>query len=380
MRSSPRRATTGRPPTRSSPAISSIAAMPDRRTGAPFANWCSGRSARSAERPESGRAAVLGLAEDEPELLELFGAASRAGAAVPRRRSSGACRIRARMAARGAVAARRRSRVAGAARAGAARPSGQRRPRLARRCSGQIRPARADAAQPLGHSPAARQPRRRSSGLRGGPRRGPGRGQPADRARLRACRRRARFSIFAPAPAARRLPWPPRRHDATILATDSNRARLSKLGAARRARRSDDRNPAAQSAAGTRGACRLARIRRPRPGRRALLGKRHVAAQSRRALAPDAGAARPRSSRSSSGLLDIAAELVRPGGRLVYAVCSLLSREGAGQIDRFLERHSSWISEESPIAGGRADGAGRLLTPGHDRTDGFFVARLRRPC
>ena len=79
-------------------------------------------------------------------------------------------------------------------------------------------------------------------------------------------------------------------------------------------------------------------------------------------------------------LLDVAAELVKPGGRLVYAVCSLLSREGAGQIDRFLQRHSSWISEETPIAGGRLDGAGRLLTPGHDRTDGFFVARLKRPC
>jgi 16S rRNA (cytosine967-C5)-methyltransferase len=79
-------------------------------------------------------------------------------------------------------------------------------------------------------------------------------------------------------------------------------------------------------------------------------------------------------------LLDIGAELVRPGGHLVYAVCSLLSREGAGQIDRFLARHSSWISEESPITGGRLDGAGRLLTPGHDHTDGFFVARLRRPC
>ena len=36
-------------------------------------------------------------------------------------------------------------------------------------------------------------------------------------------------------------------------------------------------------------------------------------------------------------LLDIAAELVKPGGRLVYAVCSLLSREGAGQIERFLQ-------------------------------------------
>jgi 16S rRNA (cytosine967-C5)-methyltransferase len=79
-------------------------------------------------------------------------------------------------------------------------------------------------------------------------------------------------------------------------------------------------------------------------------------------------------------LLGIGAELVRPGGALVYAVCSLLSREGAGQIERFLERRSSWISEETPIAAGRSDGAGRLLTPGHDDTDGFFVARLRRPC
>jgi 16S rRNA (cytosine967-C5)-methyltransferase len=79
-------------------------------------------------------------------------------------------------------------------------------------------------------------------------------------------------------------------------------------------------------------------------------------------------------------LLDIAAELVKPGGRLVYAVCSLLSREGAGQIERFLEHRSSWISEATPIAAGRSDGGGRLLTPAHDRTDGFFIARLRRPC
>ena len=79
-------------------------------------------------------------------------------------------------------------------------------------------------------------------------------------------------------------------------------------------------------------------------------------------------------------LLAIASELVKPGGHLVYAVCSLLSREGAGQIDAFLARHSSWISEDPVIAGGRSDGAGKLLTPGHDRTDGFFVARLKRAC
>ena len=81
-----------------------------------------------------------------------------------------------------------------------------------------------------------------------------------------------------------------------------------------------------------------------------------------------------------SGLLDIAAEMVRPGGRIVYAVCSLLSREGAGQIEGFLSRHSSWMVEETPIAAGRLDGVGRILTPGHDDTDGFFVARLVCAC
>ncbi|WP_426693423.1 RsmB/NOP family class I SAM-dependent RNA methyltransferase [Sphingomonas sediminicola] len=81
-----------------------------------------------------------------------------------------------------------------------------------------------------------------------------------------------------------------------------------------------------------------------------------------------------------SRLLDIAAELVKPGGRIVYAVCSLLSREGAGQIQDFLSRRSSWIVEETPIAAGRWDDVGKLLTPGHDGTDGFFVARLVSPC
>jgi len=38
------------------------------------------------------------------------------------------------------------------------------------------------------------------------------------------------------------------------------------------------------------------------------------------------------------------------------------------------------MSDETAIAGGRSDGAGRLVTPAHDGTDGFFVARLRRPC
>jgi 16S rRNA (cytosine967-C5)-methyltransferase len=78
-------------------------------------------------------------------------------------------------------------------------------------------------------------------------------------------------------------------------------------------------------------------------------------------------------------LIDIAWELVGPGGVLVYAVCSLLAEEGRGQAEAFGGR-SSAVSEAVPIRGGRAAGPGRLLTPGHDGTDGFFVARWRRPC
>lgn len=78
-------------------------------------------------------------------------------------------------------------------------------------------------------------------------------------------------------------------------------------------------------------------------------------------------------------LLELGAALVRPGGALIHIVCSLLDEEGAGQIDRFLADHPGWIAEE-PVAQGRTRGYGKRLTPAHDATDGFFVARLIRPC
>lgn len=78
-------------------------------------------------------------------------------------------------------------------------------------------------------------------------------------------------------------------------------------------------------------------------------------------------------------LLDLAAELIRPGGRIVYAVCSLLAEEGRGQADAFSFR-SAMVPEAGPMTAGRAAGSGRILTPAHDGTDGFFVARWRAPC
>jgi 16S rRNA (cytosine967-C5)-methyltransferase len=79
-------------------------------------------------------------------------------------------------------------------------------------------------------------------------------------------------------------------------------------------------------------------------------------------------------------LLDVAAALVRPGGALVYVVCSLLDAEGAGQVERFLEAHAGWAAEPIALTAGTPHGPGLRLTPARDRTDGFFVARLTRPC
>jgi 16S rRNA (cytosine967-C5)-methyltransferase len=164
---------------------------------------------------------------------------------------------------------------------------------------------------------------------------------------------------------------------ARILATDSNRARLAKL------------RPRAERA----GATIETRLLNP-PKELEELADVSGSADSVLVDAPCSGSGTWRRNpegrwrlsperldrlvASQSRLLDIGAELVRPGGLLIYAVCSLLSREGAGQIDDFLSRHSSWQMQETPFAAGRLDGAGRLLTPGHDGTDGFFVARLRR--
>ena len=79
-------------------------------------------------------------------------------------------------------------------------------------------------------------------------------------------------------------------------------------------------------------------------------------------------------------LLDLAATLVKPGGRLVYVTCSLLDEEGAGQFDAFLSRHPQWQPRDISLPLGRSRGKGIRLTPFHDSTDGFFIACAGLPC
>ncbi|MCW1384171.1 RsmB/NOP family class I SAM-dependent RNA methyltransferase [Novosphingobium sp. KCTC 2891] len=78
-----------------------------------------------------------------------------------------------------------------------------------------------------------------------------------------------------------------------------------------------------------------------------------------------------------ANVLRIAADLVAPGGRLVYIVCSLLDQEGADVVRAFLAERSDWVAETVTCPLGRARGDGWRLTPFHDGTDGFFFARLR---
>ncbi len=82
---------------------------------------------------------------------------------------------------------------------------------------------------------------------------------------------------------------------------------------------------------------------------------------------------------AQANLLDIASEMVAQGGYLVYAVCSLLDDEGRGQIDVFLNRQTGWQAALPEfLTAGRPHGAGVLLTPHHDGTDGFFFARAQK--
>jgi 16S rRNA (cytosine967-C5)-methyltransferase len=67
-----------------------------------------------------------------------------------------------------------------------------------------------------------------------------------------------------------------------------------------------------------------------------------------------------------AAILDRVAPMVRPGGVLAYATCSLLGAENGAQIDQFLSRRTGWVRQAersfSPLDGG----------------DGFYLCVLGR--
>ena len=89
-----------------------------------------------------------------------------------------------------------------------------------------------------------------------------------------------------------------------------------------------------------------------------------------------------------TAVLDRAARLVRPGGRIVYITCSLLPRENDGALDAFLARTKGFsvvpaAETVARVLPGFAEAVrftrhGLQMSPARTGTDGFYVAGLER--
>lgn len=75
-----------------------------------------------------------------------------------------------------------------------------------------------------------------------------------------------------------------------------------------------------------------------------------------------------------SRLLDIGAALVKPGGRLVYVVCSLLPEEGHLHFDGFFTRNPGFRPTAFQLPTMTTPAPSTLLTPRQHNSDGFFIA------
>ena len=163
-----------------------------------------------------------------------------------------------------------------------------------------------------------------------------------------------------------------------LIASDSNRDRLSRLqpraqrmGVGAVETRLLDPGREAAALADLAGACDVVLIDAPCSG----TGTWRRNPEARWRLTPGRLA---QLSELQARLIEVGAPLVKPGGALIYAVCSLLDAEGADRIAAFLARNELFRADSEPFAAGRPRGAGKLLSPKYDGTDGFFVARLVR--
>nr|MBP9654956.1 SAM-dependent methyltransferase [Rhodocyclaceae bacterium] len=87
--------------------------------------------------------------------------------------------------------------------------------------------------------------------------------------------------------------------------------------------------------------------------------------------------------RKQHDILQGAARLVKPGGRLVYATCSILSEENEAIVAAFLAAHPEFrqVSAQAILekqGAALACGETLRLAPHTHGTDGFFAAILER--
>lgn len=82
-----------------------------------------------------------------------------------------------------------------------------------------------------------------------------------------------------------------------------------------------------------------------------------------------------------SRMLRKASKLVKPGGVIVYAVCSLAPEEGEGVVTSFLSDRREFVMDwptTAPLADAVGDDGFMRTRPDRGSRDGFFAARLKR--
>ena len=81
---------------------------------------------------------------------------------------------------------------------------------------------------------------------------------------------------------------------------------------------------------------------------------------------------------TQADLLEAAAALVAPGGRLVYATCSVLKQGNEEEMINFLSKQSDAGEIRQAASWGNERPVGRQILPGDDGMDGFYYAALRK--
>ena len=92
--------------------------------------------------------------------------------------------------------------------------------------------------------------------------------------------------------------------------------------------------------------------------------------------------------RAQAAILGAGADVLRPGGVLVYSTCTISPTENERLIAAFLDSRADFVIDDLAVelpafalcaaVGGLAAAGTALTLPHRDRTAGFFIARLRR--
>ncbi|MCK4744050.1 MAG: 16S rRNA (cytosine(967)-C(5))-methyltransferase RsmB [Sulfuriflexus sp.] len=82
--------------------------------------------------------------------------------------------------------------------------------------------------------------------------------------------------------------------------------------------------------------------------------------------------------KTQAKMLDVLWSILKPGGQLLYATCSILPDENAQQIESFLARQADASEVIIEANWGAAQKHGRQILPGQQGMDGFYYALLEK--